>query len=281
MTHKLVLSILSARNKQTGKYLLTKDGNLHSMINRLLFMGQLHGCTIGLPEPDLIQDADEWLSIINELPCNIDLKFGFPYGTSIAKTRQDFSYDGICFASSIPGTKAKHYMCNTFVLPDVSQPCDEFTFKDLRSMAFAEHIYAYSREQIQLMPFRNKVTIDRNVCHPLYYSACGSERPFELQLSASDLLVPFNLGDASYEHNQLKHWPGTLLILNPRENDLGYWQNNALRIGPLSKAKFYGLLHMAKACYLPISHKGIFHILEAELEFFNYSYDKRTGIWTK
>lgn len=280
---KLVLSILSARNKQNGKYLLCKDGNMHSMLNRLLFMAELNGCTIGLPHPSLIDDLDEWQQIISKLPCNISFKFGLPYGRTIDETRQHFQWTEPCFASSIPGTKAKHYFCNTFVLPDIDQPCDAYVYLDLRSMQWAETIWVYSKEQTQLMPFKHKLKIDTNVCHPLYYWAVDPILPFsDLRFTKYDLLVPFNLNDSSYDISGLLNWQGLLVILNPRQNVLPNWLNEGanLLIKPLSKAHFYGLLTQMKSVYLPVK-PGIFHILQSELAYFGFLHNEKTNIWSK
>jgi len=282
---KLVLPILSARNKTNGKYQLLKDGNMHSMLNRLMFLKELNGCTLGLPSLELIDDFAEFRAILAKLPYTIKLRLGLPYGRTITKTRAKF--DGMfkdeCFATSIPGVKAKHYMCNTFVLSGIDQPCDAFAAKDLKSIAHAKHVYVYSEEQAELMPFKQWLIIDTNVCHPDYYSAIGQDIPFPLKLSYNELIVPFYLGNKEYSHELIYNWRGNIILLNPRKTPLPddmISLTNIVSITDLTKAQFYGLLAAGKVVYLP-TVPGIFHILQAELDYFEFSAGTRPGIWYK
>lgn len=274
MSNKLVLSILSARNKQTGQYRLLADSNMHSMLNRLLHMGE-KDCTIGLPCAEQIEDLAPFAELLDKLGFCYEL--GFPYGSRILETRLSFErkFLGRCFATSICGVRARHYMANTFITPGINQPCDMFANADLFSMRFAERIYVYNEHMLCYMPgwARAKTIIDTNVCHKAYYEAIGSEPLHFLTIGEADLVVPINIGDPEYNLEPLFDWQGRVLLLNPRRAPLSKLADlhNKLELPLLSKPQFYWLLQNSRAIFYP-SITEIFHVLGAELAYFGFKH---------
>lgn len=281
MEKVLLLPILSARDKAKDGYAyrLTKDGNMHGILNAYYYLLNKYTTIIGIPAKEHIEDLADFVALLAILGFKGQLRH-FPYGKNIEATRHSFSISKEAYSfviSGIPDVMPDVYLANTSKQIGISQPCDKWLYKDLRAMHNAKLVFVLDKGQKALLPnsIMHKVYISSNsrLCNSLFMQKVLNAGK-KLDYSTNSILVPYNLSDPSYKTNwSLFGSFEDVLLLNPRNS-------YKKPISGLAKPDFYSLLASIHKVYLPIN-KRVSHMLYHELAWFGYVHDSSTDLWTR
>lgn len=90
--NSLIISIISSRSRETGKWLLASDGNIQTMLHRI-YISKAKNVTMTLPfEKDIeTGQLDEFKELLKRLKLDVKLLHLDWYGRSIEESRQNVS----------------------------------------------------------------------------------------------------------------------------------------------------------------------------------------------
>ena len=291
---KLVLPIMSMRNKSNGRYRLLADGNMHMAINRY-FTGLVSGeYALAVPLPSQLDDLYEFSLLLPE----VQLVF-MQYGHDITETRRYFwdlnsRQDWSQWSTCVLGIPFQHelqmplfeqgyeFMLNVSQQTGLAQYADEWQAQHISTCAddACTKVWCYDAGQLELLPaeVKAKTAISQEVCNMLYYDRITKQKA---KVPADLLVVPHRFSDSLYDWEQIEKfcmaWHGKVLFLDPacqqaNAEQLPGWlagmrAEGKASIKTLSKKQYVGLLR-ARPTVLYLADSRVLHITRKELEFF-------------
>lgn len=280
---KIILPILSSRNKANGKYRILADGNwlaAFSRFEQMLINGEAKICV-----PEAWDDISEASIALSKLGIKMQNLLEVRYGEDIEETRTSFwdlqkphvqaELMQDLYATGIP--LPEYVYADTYLL-NVSKhgisdkrPCAKHFAQDLLTIRNCLRTIVHDKAQATYLQAycADNIIIDRPIASKALMQA----------LHEKILLLPFRLNDASYGllDAKLDAWQGKIIACNPtnlpaHSAEIKYLQSCGAIILPMqSKTDFIGLLKLADKIVYPCQH-DVWHMLPCELEALGLSH---------